>query len=132
MLPTKEQLTGYLINKMTNKNIADIHGTTFQKIIQLIKKYELNPNKLRRTDYFIVYEHWCDDEVVYVGSGVWYRCRRYTNRRHSEHRALMKERKITYSIVSEFLIEEDAKKFEVNLIKKYKQKGQARFNIKTS
>lgn len=128
MLPTKEQLIEYLTDKMTNKNIADIHGTTFQKIIQLIKKYELNPNYLRRKDYFIVYEHWYKNEVVYVGSGVWYRCRRYSNRRNLEHKQLMREGKIEYKFVGEFTKEEDARQIEMRLIRHYKSFGQAKFN----
>jgi hypothetical protein len=128
MLPTKEQLTDYLIDKMTNQDIAKIYGTSFQNIIQLTKKYKLDPNELRKVDQYIVYEHWCNNEVVYVGSGVWYRCRRYTNRRNTEHRHLMKEGKLQYKIVSEFVIEEEARKYESELIQKYKQINQAKFN----
>ena len=102
LFPTKEQLVQHLSDKMTNQDIAVIYGTTFQKIIQLIKKYDLNPSKLRKVDQYIVYEHWLDKEVVYVGSGVWYRCRRYTNRRNLEHRQLMEQGKLHYKIVKEF------------------------------
>lgn len=31
MLPTKEQLIQHLPDKMTNQDIANIYGTTFQK-----------------------------------------------------------------------------------------------------
>ncbi|WP_026688803.1 hypothetical protein [Alteribacter aurantiacus] len=128
MLPTKEQLIQYLSDKMTNQDIAKIYGTSFQKIIQLIKEFDLNPDELRKVNNFTVYEHWLDGEVVYVGSGVWYRCRRYTNRRNSVHRELMEEGKIQYKIVEEFEIEEDAREYEVLLIDKYKELGQAKFN----
>lgn len=113
---------------MTNQDIAKIYDTSFQKIIQLIKKYELNPNELRKVDRYIVYEHWLNEEVVYVGSGVWYRCRRYSNRRNLEHKKLMKDKILHYKIVAEFEIEGEARKYEAELIKKYKQIQQARFN----
>lgn len=132
MLPTKEQLIQHLFDKMTNQDIAKIYGTTFQKIIQLIKEYELNPNELRKVDNQIVYEYWLNGEVVYVGSGVWYRCRRYTNRRNLEYRQLMKEGKIEYKNVGEFDKVEEARQFETYLIKKYKQLGQVKFNKQTN
>lgn len=128
LLPTKEQLIQYLSDKMTNQDIANIYGTTFQKIIQLIKKYDLNPNELRKVNKFIVYEHWLNGEVVYVGSGVWYRCRRYTNRRNLEHQQLMKDGKLEYKFVEEFEVEDDARRLEANLIKHYKKLDQAKFN----
>ncbi|PDZ73855.1 hypothetical protein [Bacillus pseudomycoides] len=130
-LPNKNQLIEHLSEKMTNQDIASIYGTTFQKIIQLIKKHNLNPNELRKVNKFTVYEHWFDSKVVYVGSGVWYRCRRYTNRRNSKHRSLMKEGKLTYKFVAEFDLEEDAREYEVHLIQKYKKRGLCRFNKKT-
>ncbi|MDF2606284.1 MAG: hypothetical protein K0S34_474 [Bacillales bacterium] len=132
MLPTKKQLRLHLKDKLTNQDIAKEYGTTFQKIIQLIKKYNLNPKELRRVNNTIVYEHWFEGEVVYVGSGVWYRCRRYTNRNNSEHRKLMESGKIDYKIVMEFEIEEEARKYEVELIRKYKKLRQAKFNKKLS
>ncbi|WHY87577.1 hypothetical protein QNH39_07035 [Neobacillus novalis] len=132
VLPNKKQLVQHLSDKMTNQDIANIYGTSFQKIIQLIKKYQINSNELRKVNNYIVYEHWNKGEVVYVGSGVWYRCRRYTNRRNSEHRRLMQEGKLLYKIVAEFSIEEEARQYEANLIKKYKQIGQAKFNKQTS
>ena len=128
MLPTKEELKQHLLDKMTNQDIAKIYGVSFQKIIQLVIKNKLNPNDLRKVDKYIVYEHWLNDEVVYVGSGVWYRCRRYTNRRNVEHKQLMKDGKIHYKIVSEFEIEDEARKFESELIQKYKKINQAKFN----
>ncbi|UYV53460.1 hypothetical protein [Priestia megaterium] len=128
MLPRKEELIEHLSNKMTNQDIARIYGTTFQKIIQLIKKYDLNPNELRRVNKYTVYLHLFNNEVVYVGSGVWYRCRRYTNRRNSEHKQLMRDGKIEYKFVGEFDREEDARNYEKELIKKYKELGQAKFN----
>jgi uncharacterized protein (DUF433 family) len=128
LLPTKEQLIQHLSDKMTNQDIAKIYGITFQKIIQLIKKYGINPNELRKVNKYIVYEHWLNGEVVYVGSGVWYRCRRYSNRRNSEHRQLMKDGNIDYKIVCEFDKVEEARRYEAQLIKKYKQLGQAKFN----
>ncbi|MGZ9815651.1 hypothetical protein ACXM0N_06935 [Peribacillus simplex] len=63
MLPTKEQLIQHLTDKMTNKDIAIIYETTFQKIIQLIKKNDLNPIELRKVNRFIVYEHWYNGKV---------------------------------------------------------------------
>lgn len=57
LLPTKEQLKRHLIDKMTYQDIAVIYETSFQKIIQLIKKYDLNQNSLRKVKNFIVYEH---------------------------------------------------------------------------
>ncbi|EJR98191.1 hypothetical protein [Bacillus mycoides] len=128
MLPTKEQLIQYLSNKMTNQDIAKIYDITFQKVIQLIKKYKVDPNELRKVNKFIVYEHWLNNEVVYVGSGVWYRCRRIYNRRNSVHRQLMQDNNIDYKIVGEFDKKEEAREFEVRLIRKYKQLGQAKFN----
>ncbi|MGG1272531.1 hypothetical protein ABE272_19205 [Priestia aryabhattai] len=128
MLPRKEELIEYLSNKMTNQDISRIYGTTFQKIIQLIKKHDLNPNELRRVNKYTVYLHLLNNQVVYVGSGVWYRCRRYTNRRNSEHKQLMQEGKIEYKFVGEFDREEDARNYEKELIKKYKELGQAKFN----
>ncbi|EJR31157.1 hypothetical protein [Bacillus mycoides] len=128
MLPTKEQLIQYLSDKMTNQDIAKMYDITFQKVIQLIKKYKINPNELRKVNKYTVYEHWLNHEVVYVGSGVWYRCRRIYNRRNSVHRQLMQDGNIDYKIVGEFDKEEEARDFEVRLIKKYKQLGQAKFN----
>ncbi|WP_226579886.1 hypothetical protein [Halobacillus litoralis] len=128
MLPNKEQLIEHLSNKMTNQDIAKIYGTTFQKIIHLIKKYEINPNDLRKVNQYIVYEHWIKEEVVYVGSGVWYRCRRYTNRRNMEHVSLMKSGKLEYRFVGEYEKEGDARVHEIELIRKYKRIGQAKFN----
>lgn len=128
MLPRKEELIEHLSNKMTNQDIARIYGTTFQKIIQLIKRYDLNPNELRRVNKYTVYLHLFNNQVVYVGSGVWYRCRRYTNRRNSEHKQLMRDGKIEYKFVGEFDREEDARNYEKELIKKYKELGQAKFN----
>lgn len=128
MLPTKEQLIQYLSDKMTNQDIAKMYDVTFQKVIQLIKKYKINPNELRKVNKYTVYEHWLNHEVVYVGSGVWYRCRRIYNRRNSVHRQLMQDGNIDYKIVGEFDKEEEARDFEVRLIKKYKQLGQAKFN----
>lgn len=130
-LPNKNQLIEHLSEKMTNQDIASIYGTTFQKIIQLIKKHNLNPSELRKVKKIIVYEHWFDSNVVYVGSGVWYRCRRYTNRRNSKHRSLMKEGKLTYKFVAEFDLKEDAREYEASLIQKYKKQGLCRFNKKT-
>lgn len=128
MLPTKEELKHHLMDKMTNQDMAKLYGISFQKIIQLIKKCDLNPSVLRKVDQYIFYEHWLNEEVVYVGSGVWYRCRRYTNRRNSEHRQLMKDGILHYKIVAEFEIEEEARKYEAELIKKYKQIQQVKFN----
>jgi hypothetical protein len=128
MYPTKEELEKLLIEKMTNKDIAKIYGLTFQKIIQLIKKYGLNPKELRKVDKYIVYEHWLNGEVVYVGSGVWYRCRRYSNRRNLEHRSLMEQGYIEYKIVAEFDTLDQARIYEGKLIKKYKSLGQAKYN----
>ncbi|MET3321694.1 UNVERIFIED_ORG: DNA-directed RNA polymerase specialized sigma subunit [Peribacillus simplex] len=34
MLPTREQLILHLSDKMTNQDIANIYGTSFQKVIQ--------------------------------------------------------------------------------------------------
>ncbi|HDX9625809.1 TPA: hypothetical protein ROY26_004956 [Bacillus anthracis] len=128
MLPTKEELIRHLSDKMTNQDIAKIYDITFQKVIQLIKKYKINPNELRKVNKCTVYEHWLNNEVVYVGSGVWYRCRRIYNRRNSVHRQLMQDGNIDYKIVGEFDKKEEARDFEVRLIKKYKQLGQAKFN----
>ncbi|AWD65402.1 hypothetical protein C2I28_10320 [Priestia megaterium] len=128
MLPTKEELIEYLSNKMTNQDIAKIYGVKFQKIIQLIKKHGLDSNELRKVNKYTVYLHLLNGEVVYVGSGVWYRCRRYTNRRNSEHKQLMQDGKIEYKFVGEFDREEDARNYERKLIKKYKKLGQAKFN----
>ncbi|MED4023647.1 hypothetical protein [Priestia aryabhattai] len=128
MLPTKKAIIEHLSNKMTNQDIARMYGTTFQKIIQLIKKYNLNPNELRRVNKYTVYLHLLNNKVVYVGSGVWYRCRRYSNRRNSEHKQLMQSGKIEYKFVGEFDREEDARTYEMELIKKYKELGQAKFN----
>ncbi|AXN39630.1 hypothetical protein [Peribacillus butanolivorans] len=132
MYPTKEKLIQHLSNKMENQDIAKIYGTSFQKIIQLIKKHKLNPDDLRKINKYVVYEHWLDGEVIYVGSGLWYRCRRYTNRRNSEHKQLMKEGKIIYNIIAEYENEGVARDYEVNLIKYYKQLGQAKFNKKVN
>ncbi|MEH7578714.1 hypothetical protein V7199_21710 [Priestia megaterium] len=128
MLPTKEELIEYLSNKMTNQDIANIHGTTYQKIIQLIKKYKLDPNQLRQANKYTVYLHLLNGEVVYVGSGVWYRCRRHINRRNSEHKQLMQDGKIEYKFVGEFDREENARNYEMELIEKYKRLGKAKFN----
>lgn len=132
LYPTKEQLIQHLSNKMTNQDIAKIYDTSFQKIIQLIKKHKLNPENLRKINKYVVYEHWLDGEVIYVGSGLWYRCRRYTNRRNSEHKQFMKEGKIIYNIIAEYENEGVARDYEVNLIKYYKQLGQAKFNKKVN
>ncbi|SFE26167.1 hypothetical protein SAMN05428981_104220 [Bacillus sp. OV194] len=130
MLPTKEQLIQHLSDKMTNQDIAKIYGTTFQKIIQLIIRYKLDSAAYRKAEKYVVYEHWLGEEVVYVGSGVWYRCRRYTNRRNPEHRQLMQDGKLMYKFVGEFDEEEEARKFEVELIQKYKKHGLCKFNKK--
>ncbi|MBU8908978.1 hypothetical protein [Desertibacillus haloalkaliphilus] len=130
MLPNKMQLIEHLSNKMTNQDIAKIYGTTFQKIIHIIKKYDLNPNELRKVNKYIVYEHWLNGEVVYVGSGVWYRCRRYTNRRNMEHVGLMKSGKLDYRFVGEYEKEEHARVHEIELIQRYRQIGQVKFNKK--
>lgn len=103
---------------MTNQDIAKIYDITFQKVIQLIKKYKIDPNELRKVNKFI----------VYVGSGVWYRCRRIYNSRNSVHRQLMQDNNIDYKIVGEFDKREIAKDFEIRLIRKYKQLGQAEFS----
>ncbi|MCM3197039.1 hypothetical protein [Priestia megaterium] len=128
MLPTKEELIEYLSNKMTNQDIAKVYGVKYQKIIQLIKKHGLDSNELRKVNKYTVYLHLLNGEVVYVGSGLWYRCRRYTNRRNSEHKQLMRDGKIEYKFVGEFDREEDARNYEKRLIKKYKEVGQAKFN----
>lgn len=130
MLPTKEEVISMLLDKMTNEDIAKVYDVSFQKIIQLIKEYDINPDKLRKIKNYIVYEHIYNGEVIYVGSGVWYRCRRHTNRRNSEHRALMVEGKIEYHIVAEFVYEQDARDYERKLIQRYKELGQAKFNKK--
>jgi hypothetical protein len=130
MIPTKKQLEEHLSNKMTNQDIAKIYGTTFQKIIHLIKMHNLKPTELRKVNNYIVYEHWLNGEVVYVGSGVWYRCRRYTNRRNKEHVSLMKSGKLEYHFVGEYAKEEDARAHEIKLIRKYKLSVQAKFNKK--
>jgi hypothetical protein len=130
MLPNQEKLEQHLLDKMTNQDIAKIYGTSFQKIQQLIKKYKLNQNELRKIDKFIVYEHWLERGVLYVGSGVWHRCRRYKNRRNTQHRMMMEEGKIQYKIVAEFDDKDEARKYEAMIIKRYKEIGQAKFNIK--
>lgn len=128
MIPTKDQLIEHLSGKMTNQDIANIYDITFQKVIQLIKRHGIDSNELRRVSKYTVYLHLLNGEVVYVGSGVWYRCRRHTNRRNSEHKQLMQEGKIEYKFVGEFDREEDARNYEMELIKKYKKLGQAKFN----
>lgn len=128
MEPTKEQLIQHLSEKMTNQNIAEIYRITYQKVIQLIKKYGIDQNKLRKVDQFVVYEHYYNEEIVYVGSGNWYRMRRYTNRRNPEHRRLMKEGKLKYRIVEEFEQEDEARKYESKLIQQYKKLGKSKFN----
>jgi len=50
------------------------------------------------------------------------------DRRNSVHRQLMKDGNIDYKIVGIFDKEEEARDFELRLIKKYKQLGQAKFN----
>src|SRR5690606_41347775 len=102
MLPTKEELKQLLRDKMTNQDIASIYGVTFQKMIQLVKKYELDANKLRRIDKQIVYEHRCDGQVDYVGRGTWYRMRRSSARRRIEHKQLMEQGLIEYKIQAEY------------------------------
>lgn len=128
LYPTKTELIHYLSLKMRNQDIAKEYGLHFQKVIQLIKKHQLDPNMLRKTDKFIVYEHHYKNKVIYVGSGLWYRCRRSSNRRNLEHRRLMEEGKIKYVIVGEFNTREEARKKEVFLIREYKKIGQAKFN----
>jgi len=125
---SKKQLIEYLSNRMTNQDIANIYGITFQKVIQLIKKYNLKPDELRKVNKYTVYLHLLNGEVVYVGSGVWYRCRRHTNRRNSEHKKLMEGGKLEYKFVGEFDQEEDARNYEMELILTYKNLGQAKFN----
>lgn len=128
MLPTKEELKQHLLEKMTNQDIAKIYGTNFQKVQQLIKKYNLNQDKLRKVDKQTVYLHLIGGEVVYVGSGNWYRCRRYTNRRNKKHKELLKEGKVEFIFVEEFDDVKEARAYEAKLIKKYKRLGQAKFN----
>ncbi|RXY99175.1 hypothetical protein [Fictibacillus sp. S7] len=130
MFPTKDELIQHLIDKMTNQDIAKIYGTSFQKIIQLIIRFKLDPAAYRKAEKFVVYERWLGEEVVYVGSGVWYWCRRYTKRRNSEHRQLMQDGKLMYKFVGEFDKEEDARKFEAELIQKYKKQGLCKLNKK--
>ena len=128
MYPTKTELIQFLSEKMRNQDIAKEYGLHFQKIIQLIKKHKLNPEELRKTDKFIVYEHHFKNKVVYVGSGLWYRCRRSSNRRNLEHRKLMEAGEIEYQIIGEYETREEARQKEILLIKKYKKIGQAKFN----
>lgn len=128
MLPTREELKHHLLDKMTNQDIAKIYGTTFQKVQQLIKKYNLNPDKLRKVDKQVVYLHLIKGQVVYVGSGKWYRCRRYTNRRNKEHKQLLKEGKVNFIFVKEFDDVKEARCYEAQLIKNYKKLRQAKFN----
>ncbi len=130
MLPTKEQLIQHLSDKNTNQDVAKIYGTSFQKIIQLIKKYELNPNELRKVDKLIVYEHLLNEKVVYVGSGLWYRMRRSSTRRNLKHKQLMEQGKIDYRVVAEYDDVECARKHEERLIERYKNLGQCRLNLK--
>lgn len=113
---------------MTNQDIAKIYGTSFQKIIQLIRKHKLNPDDLRKINKYVVYEHWYNEEIVYVGSGLWYRARRYTNRRNEEHRQLMEDGLIDYKIIAEFDKVEEARQYEAQQIKKFKRISQAKFN----
>lgn len=128
MLPNKQQLIQHLIDKMTNQDIAKIYGATFQKVQQLIKKYNLNQDNLRKIDKQTVYLHLIGEEVIYVGSGNWYRCRRYTNRRNKEHKQLLKEGKVEFKFVEEFDDVKEARAYEAQLIKKYKKLEQAKFN----
>ncbi|KEZ47179.1 hypothetical protein [Metabacillus indicus] len=128
MVPSKKELVNHLEEKMTNQDIGKIYNISFQKVIQLTKKYELNQNQLRKVNKLIVYMHMFNGKVVYIGSGLWYRCRRYTNRRNIEHKQLMKDGKIEYKIIAEFEDEEAARSLEQKLIKKYKSKGEATFN----
>jgi len=130
MLPTKEELKQHLLDKMTNQDIANIYGTSFQKIIQLVKKYNLNPNELRKIDKQIVYEHWLDGKVVYVGSGIWYRMRRSSTRRNIEHKHLMEQGAIKYKIVAEYDSIQEAREHEEKLILRYRSLGQCKFNFK--
>ncbi|MED4403721.1 hypothetical protein [Metabacillus fastidiosus] len=55
---------------MVSQDIVHIYNVSFQKIQQLIKRYGLSQKELRKVNYYIVYEHWLDGEVVYIGSGV--------------------------------------------------------------
>ncbi|MGD6962720.1 hypothetical protein ACQCVB_10995 [Fictibacillus phosphorivorans] len=130
MLPTKEQLIQHLSDKMTNQDIANIYGTNFQKVIQLIIKNKLDPGELRKANVFIVYEHWLDDEVIYVGSGLWYRMRRHTTKRHPNHKQLMKDGRVDYKIIAEFENVKEARVYEIQMIRKYKKIGQAKFNYR--
>lgn len=130
MLPTKEELKQLLRDKMTNQDIASIYGVTFQKIIQLVKKYELDANKLRKIDKQIVYEHRFDGQVVYVGSGTWYRMRRSSTRRNIEHKQLMEQGLIEYKIIAEYDTVQEAREHEEKLILRYRSLGQCKFNFK--
>ncbi|MBN8211087.1 hypothetical protein JI666_20335 [Bacillus sp. NTK071] len=128
MLPTKEQLIKHLSDKMTNQDIALIYKISFQKVIQLIKQNNIDSDELRKINQYIVYEHWFNEKVIYIGSGKWYRCRRHSNRRNSTHKSLMKEGKINFKIVAEFNEEKKARSLEKDLIRRYKEIGQANFN----
>ena len=131
MLPTQENIKELLVQKYTDKQIAQTYNLHFQKISALIQLYGINPNILRKTDKFIVYEHIHNCKIIYVGSGYWYRCRKYTNRRNSIHRQLMASGKVEYRIVGEYDTRDEARKVEIELIQKYKKIGQAFFNIQT-
>lgn len=115
---------------MTNQDIASQHGVTFQKVQQLIKTNGLNANELRRVDKYIVYLHLIDGEVVYVGSGKWYRMRRSSTRRNLEHKSLMEKRKLQYKVVAEFDVLKEARLYEEKLILRYRSLGQAKYNFK--
>lgn len=129
MLPTKEELINHLKDKMTNEDIARLYNTSFQKIIALIHKYELNADEIRETEKYIVYAHIYEGKVIYIGSGVWYRCRRYSNRRNSYHKELMRDGKIKYMILASFKDRDEAYKLEGKLIELFKSIGQADLNI---
>lgn len=130
MLPTKEKLIEHLTDKMTNQDIAEIYGITFQKVIQLIKKYNLNQKELRKVEKQIVYEHWYEGHVCYVGSGSWSRMRRSSTRRNLDHKKLMEDRLIEYKVVKEFDTKEEARDYENKLIIRYRSLGQCEFNLK--
>lgn len=76
---------------------------------------------------YYVYEHWYDNKCIYVGSGNLKRAKGKT--KNNKYNEFAKDKKIEIRIVKEFNNKKESLILERELTLKYKNKGQAQFNI---
>ena len=79
--------------------------------------------------YVYIHKDKITKEIVYAGKGKGLRYADFVNSRNEEHSNLMKNRKLEYLILKEFEDEDEAYKYEEEVIESYKKNNQCKYNV---